>query len=153
MTSSFARTLRQNPTPAEKRLWRLLYPLRTGGFHFRKQAPIGPFIADFACHAARLVIEVDGDSHGTAAGEAHDRRRDEFLRDQGYAILRFTNREVLANGEGVLQVIARTVAAATPLPASPTRGEVKPGGPAEHTLPLVGRDGEGVAPAMKGRPR
>jgi len=150
MTPSRARTLRQNPTPAEKRLWRLLHPLRTGGFHFRKQAPIGSYVADFACHTARLVIEVDGDSHGTVAAEVHDRRRNEFLRDQGYVVLRFTNREVLANGEGVLAVIARALAGAGLLPASPTRGEVRRHGAVGDTLPLVGRDGEGVPPGDEG---
>ena len=109
MDTARAKLLRQNPTPAEKRLWRLLFPLRTSGYHFRKQAPVGPHVADFACHHARLIIEVDGDTHGSKTGIAHDARRDAFLAGEGYEILRFSNRDVLNSPEGVLTVIAGTL--------------------------------------------
>ena len=106
MDTSLAKSLRVNSTPAERRMWRLLFPLRTDGFHFRKQAPIGPYVADFACHHAKLVIEVDGDTHGTRQGAAHDAVRDAFLREEGYSILRFGNRDVISNLEGVMTIIA-----------------------------------------------
>ena len=87
-------------------MWRILHVFRTGGYHFRKQVPIGPYYADIACHHARLVIEVDGDTHGTDAAERHDARRDAFLRGQGYTVLRFPNAEVLHNPEGVFAVVS-----------------------------------------------
>jgi very-short-patch-repair endonuclease len=86
-------------------MWRLLFPLRTGGFHFRKQAPIGPYTIDFACHHARIAIEIDGDTHGTPSGIAADRRRDAFLSAEGYNVLRFSNLDVMRNPEGVFSVV------------------------------------------------
>jgi len=83
-------------TPAETRLWRLLFPLGADAHHFRKQAPIGPYVTDFACHHARLGIEVDGDSHFTGAGL----RRDACLKGEGYVVLHFTNDAALSNPEG-----------------------------------------------------
>lgn len=112
--STQAKTLRKNPTPAEAAMWRLLFPFRTGSFHFRKQAPIGPYCVDFACHHARLVIEVDGDTHATAQGIRSDARRDTFLVAEGYRVLRFTNADVLGNPEGVLAKIASELATAQP---------------------------------------
>jgi len=103
--SQLAKKLRQSPTLAEARLWQLLFPLRSGAYHFRKQAPIGPYIADFACHHARLVIEVDGDSHFTPAGLHRDATRDRFLTGEGYKILHFTNEDVLENPDGVYSTI------------------------------------------------
>ena len=100
-----ARRLRQNPTPAETAFWRLIYALRTGGFHFRKQAPIGPYVVDFVCHAEKLVIEVDGDSHYTEVGIAKDVVRTAFLEANGYRMLRFTNADVLQNADGVFEVV------------------------------------------------
>lgn len=86
-------------------MWRLLHVLRTGGYHFRKQAQIGPYFADIACHHAKLVIEIDGDTHGTDAAERHDAARDDFLRRQGYTVLRFTNSDVIENPNGVFLVV------------------------------------------------
>jgi len=108
--TSRAKSLRQTPTPAERRMWRLLFPLRTNGFHFRKQAPIGPYIADFACHHARLIIDVDGDTHGTEVGLHHDARRDAFLTAEGYKVLHFGNRDVMRNPEGVLVAVMHNMA-------------------------------------------
>ena len=91
-------------------MWRLLFPFRVDGFHFRKQVPIGPYVVDFACHHAKVVIEVDGDTHATAVGTARDARRDAFLRRAGYIALRFSNRDVVGSPEGVSIVVARTLA-------------------------------------------
>ena len=106
MTSRREKALRSDPTVPEKRLWRLIHPFRTGGYHFRKQEQIGPYYVDFACHRARLVIEVDGDTHFTDVGLEADAFRDAFLRHEGYTVLRFTNTEVMGNGDGVYTVIA-----------------------------------------------
>ena len=68
MSTSFARSLRQQATPAEARFWVLLYTFRQAGWHFRRQAPIGPYITDFACKRAGLIFEIDGDSHYSDEG-------------------------------------------------------------------------------------
>ena len=88
-------------TDAERRLWAALRN-RTLDPEFRRQVPIGPFIADFAAISERLVVEVDGGQH---AESAHDLERDAYLRSQGFHVLRFWNHEVLTNLEGVLSVI------------------------------------------------
>ncbi|WP_116654552.1 endonuclease domain-containing protein [Pelagibacterium sediminicola] len=116
MNSSLARTLRSNPTDAEKRMWRLLFPFRSQGFHFRKQAPIGSYVADFLCHHAKLVIEVDGGQHYTLAGQRHDERRSAFLAGEGYIILRFSNLDVLNNPGGVSAVLANALDRLEPSP-------------------------------------
>ncbi len=99
--STLAQTLRKQATLPEVRLWRLLYPFRSGAYHFRKQVQIGPFCVDFACHHARLIIEVDGDSHFLPGEQQKDVRRDAFLKRKGYAVLQFSNRDVLCTPESV----------------------------------------------------
>jgi very-short-patch-repair endonuclease len=84
----------------------LIHPFRTGGFHFRKQVPIGRFVVDFACHAVKLVIEVDGDTHFTEQATRADSMRDAFLAQEGYRVLRFTNLDVMENPEGVYHEIS-----------------------------------------------
>ena len=102
ITRARARKLRAEMTPQERKLWFKLRELnRMLGLHFRRQAPIGPFIADFADLGRRVVIEVDGGGHGGA----RDIRRDEWLASQGFQVLRFWNPEVSGNIEGVMQVI------------------------------------------------
>jgi very-short-patch-repair endonuclease len=91
-------------TDAERAIWRYLRMRQLEGHKFRRQVPIGPYITDFVCLKAMLVIEVDGGQH--AATVAYDSRRDDFMRGQGYRILRFWNNEVLANIDGVWDVIA-----------------------------------------------
>ncbi|WP_407354129.1 endonuclease domain-containing protein [Luteimonas sp. R10] len=97
-----ARALRRDMTTAECMLWRQLRRRRLG-WRFRRQHPIGPYVADFVCVEARLVIEVDGGQH---MGSATDPRRDAFLRTRGFEILRFWNNDVTANLEGVCTAIA-----------------------------------------------
>jgi very-short-patch-repair endonuclease len=75
--------------------------------HFRRQHPIGPYIADFACVAGRLVVEVDGGTHGTDEEKEHDRQRDEYLRGRGWRVIRFYNEDVFADVAGVLDEIRR----------------------------------------------
>lgn len=75
---------------------------RLGGYHFTRQLPIGPYFADFACRAKRLVVEIDGSQH---ADSAYDRRRDEFMRSQGWSTLRFWNHDVLKQRTAVCETI------------------------------------------------
>jgi very-short-patch-repair endonuclease len=92
-------------TDAERALWRVLRTYKDKGFHFRRQVPLGSYIADFVCHSAKLVIEVDGGQHGTEAGIVADEARTAWLEGQGYRVTRFWNNDVLGNIEGVTQLI------------------------------------------------
>ena len=98
-----ARFLRRNQTDAEQALWHTLRGRRFEGCKFRRQYPIGPFIADFACISHRLVIELDGGQH---AARASDARRDAYLAREGWRVLRFWNNDVLRNRNGVTWSIA-----------------------------------------------
>lgn len=119
-----ARALRRAMTDAERRLWWHLRELKVGGGHFRRQATIGSYFTDFACHDARLVIEVDGSGHMDSQTVASDQARTRYLESQGYRVLRFWNSDVLRNTEGVMMVIADALAVAAaphPLPLPTTR--------------------------------
>ena len=98
-----AQALRQNQTNAEGLLWHYLRNKQLGGYKFRRQQPIGPYIADFACPSEKLLIELDGGQH--AEQTASDARRDKFLQEKGYRVLRFWNHEVFENCFGVLERI------------------------------------------------
>src|SRR5436853_5546075 len=100
-----ARRLRANATNAESIVWRHLRALETEGTHFRRQVPIGPYVADFACMAARLIIEVDGSQHGDTAVKVRDDSRTRWLEREGYRVLRFWNNELTQNIRGVLETI------------------------------------------------
>ena len=103
---SRARRLRREMTPVEGNLWSKLKTLhRSHGLHFRRQAPIGPYIADFACLSRRLIVEIDGQSHDGEAAAAHDVRRDGFLGDQGFGVLRFSNADVMRDPGSVIDTI------------------------------------------------
>ncbi len=94
-----ARSLRRDPTPAERKLW--FEYLRDLPQKFTRQKPLGHYIADFYCAGQMLVIELDGDSHFTTAGEAYDARRTDALELHGVRIIRFTNADVLEQFEAV----------------------------------------------------
>ena len=98
-----ARALRNEPTPAERKLW--FEFLRELPLRFSRQKPLGDYIADFYCASRLLIIEVDGDTHFTTAGEAHDARRSASLETKGLRVLRFTNLEVMQQFEAVCQRI------------------------------------------------
>ena len=104
-----ARGLRRNMTAAERKLWNALRVAPIAGTHFRRQATIGPYFADFACHQTKLGIEVDGGSHGEKNQLAVDTRRTAFLNSQGYCVLRFWNNDVLSNVEGVMMTIHKAI--------------------------------------------
>lgn len=93
-TRERARKLRTELTRAEAKMWDLLRDFRPRGARFRRETPIGPCIADFAWLSKKIVIEVDGDSHETDEGRAHDRVRDAWMKHQGYTVLRFDNADL-----------------------------------------------------------
>ncbi|MCC7274970.1 MAG: DUF559 domain-containing protein [Alphaproteobacteria bacterium] len=122
-----ARRLRRDATAAERRLWRALREAKLA-VRFRRQHPIGRHIADFACPAARLVVELDGGQHAMARSADADRAVD--LSTHGYRVLRFWNNEVMEDVGGVLATIIRAVAAAGPTsPSPPRRGGSPPSPP------------------------
>lgn len=88
----YARSMRRMPTPAEHKLWRLLRDRRFVGFKFRRQVPIGPYIADFVCYEAKLIVEADGAQH---AESARDLERDTELSRRGFRLLRLWNADIL----------------------------------------------------------
>lgn len=111
-----ARELRRNMTDAERALWRHLRMRQLGGFRFRRQYPVGPYIADFTCVAEKLIVEIDGGQHDACAA---DSARDAFLRRQGFRVLRFWNHDVLANPFGICEAIASALADERPHPNPP----------------------------------
>jgi len=103
MANEKARELRRKQTDAELALWQALRKSQVEGFRFRRQVPVGPYIADFVCHSAKLVIEVDGSQH--EQNQAYGKVRTARMEIDGYRVLRFWNNEVLGNIEGVLEVV------------------------------------------------
>jgi very-short-patch-repair endonuclease len=103
-TIAKARALRKVMTPEEKKLWSHLRN-KSFGVQFRKQVPFGPYILDFFCLAKKLAIELDGDQHYTEEGKEYDAARDEYLRSHEITVLRFRNRELKTNLDGVLTMI------------------------------------------------
>jgi very-short-patch-repair endonuclease len=122
MLSLIARKLRATPTDAEIRLWSRLRRKQLEGYRFRRQQLMGPFVVDFFCPDAKLVIEVDGGQH---ADSTTDEARTLWLEPRGYHVVRFWNNDVLANTEGVLLRIVEALRARPPSLPSPSRGEGK----------------------------
>jgi very-short-patch-repair endonuclease len=123
--------MRKTPTLGERDLWRMLRDGKLHGFKFRRQAPIGPYIADFVCFACRLVIEVDGYFHSLNA--ERDVRRDEWFRAEAYRVLRLPDRLILNAPEEALRLIR---AALTPTGERSATPHPTPFG--GHLLPQAG---------------
>ena len=122
-----AKALRANTTGAEDILWRHLRRLEVRGSHFRRQVPIGPYVADFACLKERLIIEVDGSQHGEDVDSRRDEVRTRWLNSEGYRVLRFWNNDVMSKTEAVMEAIHAATAVNPTPPAcgrrpSPSRG-------------------------------
>jgi very-short-patch-repair endonuclease len=100
-----AKALRKNMTVAERILWAALRQFKSVGLHFRRQAPFDNYILDFACHNAKLVVEVDGSQHAMPKAIEHDEKRTTFLKSRGYFVLRFWNVDVITNRDGVSDTI------------------------------------------------
>ena len=118
---SFARELRRNQTDAEKRIWKHLRSKQLNSLKFRRQQPVGPYIIDFVCFDVKLIVELDGSQHIEFKGK--DVERDNWLRSQGFTVLRFWNNEVMGNITGVLEVIHNFCENHPPLTPPIKRGE------------------------------
>jgi very-short-patch-repair endonuclease len=149
-----ARELRKRATPPEQLLWELLRNRRLSGLKFRRQHPLGGFVADFYCAAAQLIIELDGAVHQEPTQQERDRVRQQVLQMYGIACLRFTNREVFQHTEQVLQRILQVayqrIQAFEGLPSLPVslsriagEGEGEAGGSPSPTSWERGQGGEG----------
>jgi len=101
-TTARAQTLRSVPTDAERKLWLRLRDRRLNGAKFVRQAPVGPYFADFACRESKLIVELDGSQH---VDSAYDATRDAWLVSQGYSVLRFWNADVFEAIDGVCETI------------------------------------------------
>ncbi len=98
-----ARSMRKTPTEAEKRLWTQLRKRSVHGFKFKRQEIIDPYIVDFVCHSIKLIVEIDGDSHELAWEK--DSKRQQYLEQKGFTVLRFQNKAVLFDIESVVRTI------------------------------------------------
>jgi len=115
-----ARQLRRNPTEVERLLWQKLRFWQIDGFKFRRQQPLGNYIVDFVCFERRLIVEIDGGQH--AAQREYDAKRDSWLHDQGFIVLRFWNSDIVENIDGVLQSILDNLRSTPFLGPSPQGG-------------------------------
>jgi very-short-patch-repair endonuclease len=132
-----ARRLRANMTLAEPKLWSMLGGGKVAGLSFRRQHPIGEYVADFWCADARLVIEVDGSQHDRRWQRAHDEKRTAKLAQQNIKVIRIPNEEVLLNIRGVYLTILEAVEGAASTPTRPSAD-----------LPISGGGDRGQAPAL-----
>lgn len=147
-----ARLLRRNMTVAEEMLWRSLRGHGFEGMKFRRQAPIGHYIADFACLESRIIVELDGRPHEAPERQARDRRRDEWFAAHGWRVLRLDNERIIG-GAALLDIAAAlrphllfsphpSIAPYTPLTPAQCRGASR----------RVGRRGRGTAGRKRRRP-
>ncbi|MEI5681385.1 DUF559 domain-containing protein [Mesorhizobium sp. CCNWLW179-1] len=97
-----ARQLRHGDNRAEATLWNQLKAKKLGGYKFVRQMPLGPYFADFACRSGKLVVELDGSQHTESS---YDRHRDEFMRAQGYSVIRFWSADAVKNLASVCETI------------------------------------------------
>jgi very-short-patch-repair endonuclease len=114
MRVTIARELRNNLTDAEWLLWQHLRLRQLGGYKFRRQQPLGPYVVDFVCLEKRLIIEVDGGQHNEQV--TYDTERSAWLEAQGFRVLRFWSHEVLQNIEAVKEVVVKALGCFDPPP-------------------------------------
>jgi adenine-specific DNA-methyltransferase len=106
---TFARSLRKSQTTGEKSLWQRLRARRFEGLKFRRQVPIGPYIVDFLCAEKRIILEIDGDSHFQPGAKEKDEKRELYLCQQNFKVLRFTNQMAVEFVEKILSEIRKVV--------------------------------------------
>ena len=128
-----ARTLLADQTVPERLLWPLLKTFAERGVKFRRQVPLGKYVADFASHNPKLVIELDGSTHFSEVGTAHDEARTTFLKSIGYDVLRLTNSEATSREGAWALISAKLDDLSAPAPPSPLRGGTEGGGPSVET--------------------
>jgi len=121
MSRQLAKRLRKEMTDAERILWPHLRQIEVAHTHFRRQVAIGPYVADFCCHAARLIVELDGEQHARPESLQHDAERSAFLELRGYKILRFWNVDVFKNKSAVTDAIYSELAERMQNPPPGTR--------------------------------
>ena len=138
-TTKRARGLRREAPFPERLLWSKLRNRQLAGWKFRRQHPVGPYFADFACPEVKLVVELDGDTHGEGAQQVHDAKRTAFLESEGWEVLRIWNAHLMENIDGSLDVILDNL----------EHRKRTIGGAGSTPLPLAGE--EGPAPAGRGR--
>lgn len=135
-----ARDLRREATSAEARLWSRLRARRLNGFKFVRQENIGAYYVDFACREERLIIEVDGATHSTPRELVHDERREAWLVECGFRVLRVTNADVFENLDGVCETILNAINATAPAPSPREWGEGWGEGDSEISLAASARN-------------
>jgi len=118
-TLPFARRNRKEPTAEERRLWVRLRDRKLDGAKFRRQGRIGPYIVDFVCSEAKLIVEIDGPVHELTERREKDLERQRWLEKEGYYVLRFTDRESRDDIDRVLNRIAAALVALRPSPPAP----------------------------------
>ncbi len=122
----FARKLRKESTPEERRLWNRLRKRQLCDFRFRRQFAIGPYIADFECFERKLIVELDGGQHNTPGAREYDEERTRYFESRGYRVIRFWNANVNEDMDSVLEAIAIALddyQAGRPHPGPPPEGE------------------------------
>ena len=107
-----AKEMRHNPVATEKLFWSMVRNRQIGGFKFRRQVPIGSYIADFVCMERRLIVELDGPFH--EGRERYDAARDAFLRGEGFRVMRFTNEDFAGDAAIVLRAIEHALGTPSP---------------------------------------
>jgi very-short-patch-repair endonuclease len=129
-----ARTMRREQTDAERKLWFLLRDRRLAGAKFRRQAPVGGYIADFVCLRFKLIVEADGGQH---VESSRDAERDQWLASEGYVVVRYSNIDILKNSDGVLTDLSiRLEERCRGINRSPSPGLGSQGSPRPPSLPL-----------------
>jgi very-short-patch-repair endonuclease len=144
--TAFARTLRRKDNEAEEALWNELRARRLNGFKFVREMPLGPYFADFACRSERLIVEVDGSQH---VDSEYDERRDSWLNKEGWSVLRFGNRMVLAERTAVLATILEVLQGRLTCNAEATGWRYWPR-TRSQVVPSPHWGGEGVRRAVEG---
>src|SRR5262249_26771691 len=121
MSRDHARQLRKNLTDTERFVWQRIRYRQLGGYKFRRQMSLGPYVVDFVCLECRLILELDGGQHAEQAAE--DAIRTRWLQEQGFTVLRFWDHEAMRDWDAVAEVIRRHLRSSTPHPDPPPQGE------------------------------